>query len=162
MNGETASNGVIPTDALIDDEALKQADGRVSPGWRVVIVSVLAMIVGPPPVLILSFGLFIPEFQASFGWSVQGISLGATLISLMLVVVAPLQGYFVDRIGCRNLTLISIPLFGLAVLSLSLLGPNIYLYYVACVLMPFAGLKLIPRQNLVSEIRTVQPRILVR
>src|ERR1700722_5437911 len=95
----------------VNDEHLIGSDGRLSTGWRVVIVSVLAMIVGPPSVLILSFGLFLPEFQAAFGWSIQAISVGATLMSLILVVIAPLQGYLVDRLGCRTLLLISIPPF---------------------------------------------------
>lgn len=127
-----------------DKEAMLLPDRGLAPGWRVVLVSVMAMIVGPPPVLILSFGLFIPEFQASFGWSVQAISLGATLVSLMLVVVAPLQGVLTDRLGCRKLILISIPLFGLGVLSLSRLGPNLSWYYLASVLLPFAGIGLWP------------------
>ena len=127
-----------------DDEGLLLADGRVSPGWRVVLGSVFAMIIGPPPVLILAFGLFIPQFQASFGWSVQAISLGATLVSLVLVVVAPVQGYLTDRLGCRTLALISIPLFGIGVLCMSLLGPHIAWYYLASVLLPFAGIGLWP------------------
>ena len=127
-----------------DDEDLLRPGGGLASGWRVVLVSVMAMIVGPPPVLILGFGLFIPEFQASFGWSVQAISLGATLISLMLVVVAPLQGFLTDRLGCRWLNLLSIPLFGLGVLCLSRLGSNISLYYLACVVLPFAGIGLWP------------------
>jgi cyanate permease len=85
----------------VNDEHLIGSDGRLSTGWRVVIVSVLAMIVGPPSVLILSFGLFLPEFQAAFGWSIQAISVGATLMSLILVVTAPLQGYLVDRLRER-------------------------------------------------------------
>lgn len=107
-------------------------------------VSVGAMIFGPPPVLIMSFGLFVPEFQATFGWSVQAISLGATLISLVLVVVAPMQGYLVDRVGARALILVSIPIFGLGVLGLSQLGPRIGFYYLACILIPIAGLGLWP------------------
>lgn len=107
-------------------------------------VSVFAMIVGPPPVLILSFGVFVPEFQADFGWSIQAISVGATLMSLILVVIAPLQGYLVDRLGCRALILISMPLFGVGVWCMSGLGPHIGIYYLACLLVPIAGLGLWP------------------
>jgi MFS family permease len=127
-----------------NDEHLIGPDGRLSTGWRVVIVSVLAMIVGPPSVLILSFGVFLPEFQAAFGWSIQAISVGATLMSLILVIIAPLQGYVVDRLGCRTLILISMPLFGAGVLCMSLIGPHISMYYIACVLVPIAGLGLWP------------------
>ncbi len=102
------------------------------------------MIVGPPPVLILSFVVFVPEFQAAFGWSIQAISVGATLMSLILVAIAPLQGYLVDRLGCRALILISMPLFGVGVLCMSQLGSHIGLYYLACLLVPIAGLGLWP------------------
>ena len=123
-----------------NDEHLIGPDGQLSTGWRVVIVSVLAMIVGPPSVLILSFGVFRPEFQAAFGWTIQAISVGATLMSLTLVVIAPLQGY----LGCRTLIVISMPLFGAGVLCMSLVGPHISMYYIACVLVPIAGLGLWP------------------
>lgn len=137
---------VIPAAELParSDELLYGADGRLSRGWRVVVVSVLAMIVGPPPVLILAFGLWIPQFHAAFGWDVRQVSLGATIISLMLIVVAPLQGYLTDRLGCRRLVLISIPLFGIGVLAMSQMGPNIALFYAACAMLPFAGIGLWP------------------
>jgi MFS family permease len=61
-----------------------------------------------------------------------------------LVVIAPLQGYLVDRVGARALILISIPLFGLGVLGLGRLGPHIAFYYLACALIPVAGLGLWP------------------
>jgi MFS family permease len=110
----------------------------------VVVISVIAMIVGPPPVLIMSFGVWVPELQAAFGWSIQAISVGATLISLILVVIAPLQGYLVDRLGCRALILISMPLFGVGILCMSRLGSHIGMYYLTCLLVPIAGLGLWP------------------
>jgi len=137
----TAATRPPPVD---DEERLIRADGRVAPGWRVVITSVLVMMVGPPPVLILSFGLFIPQLQSSFGWGVQGLAFGATLVSLMLVIVAPLQGYLVDRLGCRTLILVSMPVYGMGLLCMSQLGPAIGLYFLACAALPFAGLGLWP------------------
>lgn len=40
-----------------------------------------------------------------FGWGISAISLGASLASLMIVVISPLQGLAVDRFGSRRTVL---------------------------------------------------------
>ena len=130
--------------AVESEESLIGSDGRLNRGWLVVTFSVMAMIIGPPPVLILGFGLFVPQFHGEFGWGIEQISFGATLISGMLVLIAPLQGYLTDRLGCRTMILASIPLFGAGVFAMQFLGPNIGWFYLASILVPLAGIGLWP------------------
>jgi MFS family permease len=62
----------------------------------------------------------------------------------MIVVVSPLQGWFVDRYGPRRTVLTSIPLFGLSLMALYFTPPNLYVYYLLWALVPILGLGLWP------------------
>jgi MFS family permease len=70
-------------------------------GWTVVAVALLASFTEVAffnPTL----GVFIPEFEAEFGWSRTEISLGVTLGSFVGAAFAPLFGPLIDRYGGRR------------------------------------------------------------
>lgn len=117
-----------------DGDGLFHADGRVHPGWKTTFASTLGMMLGPSPILLFSFGTFVVPLNKEFGWSVASISVGAMLITLMLVVCSMVQGWAVDRFGPRRLILSSIPCFGLAVAAMYWLNSSIGLFYAALIL----------------------------
>lgn len=129
---ETTTNRVEAKKA--DGEGLLRADGSVHPGWKTTFASTLGMMLGPSPILLFSFGTFVAPLNKEFGWSVASISVGAMLITLMLVVCSMVQGVAVDRFGPRKLILTSIPCFGLAVAAMHWMTSNIVLFYAALVL----------------------------
>jgi len=116
------------------DEGLIRADGSVHPGWRTTFASTLGMMFGPSPILLFTFGTFVAPLSQEFGWNVAAISAGAMVVTLLLVVCSMLQGFAVDLFGPRKLILASIPVFGLAVVAMAWLTPNITLFYLALAL----------------------------
>ncbi len=114
------------------------------PGWRVVAASAAALAFGPSTIAVLSLGLFMGSFQREFGWPRTEVALATTIVSYVIVVVSPLQGWLIDRFGARRIIMWSIPAFGLGVAALSQLPPVHWIYYTAWVVIPFLGIGLFP------------------
>ncbi len=118
--------------------------GLMARGGATVAASMVALALGPSVILLMSFGIFLPALHQEFGWSVASISLGASIISLMIMLVSPVQGYLADRIGARALVLASLPAFGAGLTLMYFLPSSIGMFYLACVLLPVLGLGLWP------------------
>ncbi|MEZ5956352.1 MAG: MFS transporter [Hyphomonadaceae bacterium] len=118
--------------------------GGLSPAWRSVFVSALMLALGASVVLVLSFGPFAQAIGRDNHWAPPQVSLGATIIALMLIPLSPLQGALVDRFGARLLALISLPIFGLSLAGMYWLPARLEAFYAACVWLPIAGLGLWP------------------
>ena len=116
-------------------ESFLDSTGRIRPGWRTVLASITSLAFGPSVLLLMCFGIFAPALHGEFGWSIGAISGGAMVISLVVAVISPIQGRMVDRMGSRRLVLFSLPLFGLGFASLSLLGSDIRIFYLACIVL---------------------------
>ncbi|WP_298163260.1 MFS transporter [Brevundimonas sp.] len=129
---------------LVRDAERLKVDGQISPGWKAAFVGMFAFIVGPTALLATTFSVLAAGLEAETGWSHSSVAYGATLISLALVVSAPIQGFLVDRVGPRRLILICAPLYGLGLIALNLAKQDIAAFYLACVLMIFASLGLWP------------------
>lgn len=127
-----------------DTETLRGADGKVRPGWLTALASLLGMTLGPSSMLVFCFGTFVVPLEREFGWGIGAISLGATLISAMIVVTALIAGYVSDRVGARRLVLWSMPLFGLAMAALSRLDGHIGGFYAGLLLAGLMGVGVWP------------------
>ena len=123
-----------------DDAQLR--DSRA--GWNVVGGGVVASIVSPSVILFMCFGVFAAALRSEYGWSLGAVSIGATIISLVVAVVAPFQGWLIDRVGSRLPLLVSFPVFGACVSAMSLLPSDIGVFYLACACLPVAALGLWP------------------
>jgi MFS family permease len=113
-------------------------------GWRVVAASLIALTFGPSTIAVMNFGLFIPPIEAEFSWSRTQVALATTIISYMIVVISPLQGYLVDYFGTRRVILCSIPAFALGVGALYVLPSSLWVFYAAWVVIPLLGIGLFP------------------
>ena len=124
--------------------AALQESAPAYPGWKVVAAAAAALAFGPSTIAVLSLGLFMRSFEAEFGWARTQVALATTIVSYVIVVVSPLQGWLADRFGARRLILASIPAFGLGIMALSLLPPVLWIYYLAWIVIPFLGVGLFP------------------
>ena len=121
-------------------ESFSDPLGRIRAGWRTTIAAVAGLTFGPSVLLIMCFGVFAPALRAEFGWTIGAISFGATLVSLVVAVISPIQGRLVDRVGSRHMVLLSLPLFGAGFAGLSLMGSDIRLFYLLCVALTLLAL----------------------
>ncbi|WP_073734149.1 MULTISPECIES: MFS transporter [unclassified Streptomyces] len=117
---------------------------RESTGWRTAIASTLGLTVGPSVLTVMSFGAFIAPLHREFGWGVSDIGLAASLLSVTVMIISPLQGYLVDRYGGRRLILWSSPVFGLSLMAMYFLPGDLSVFYLAWALIPVCGLGLWP------------------
>lgn len=88
-----------------------------SRGWGLPLVGMLG--VTGPAAFAYSNGVFMDRMTGEFGWSHTDFSAALTIQMLMGVVLGPLAGRVLDRVGSRRILLWGIPPMGLA---LSLLG----------------------------------------
>lgn len=112
----------------------------LGPGNRTTAASTVGLSFGPSTVLVFGFGVFVAPLSAAFGWTRPSIAFGSTIIALMAMVVAPLQGYLIDRFGARPVVLTSIPLFAAGLFAMPYLPGDIRVFYAACTLLPLLGL----------------------
>jgi MFS family permease len=76
-----------------------------------------------------SFGIFVLPMSEEFGWSRGTISLAASLGFLVNGLTQPFLGQVLDRLGGRKVILISLVVFGLATVLLSLTFHFLFLVF---------------------------------
>ena len=113
-------------------------------GWRTVAANCFGLAVGPSCMTILAFGAFIAPLDREFGWGVPAIAVGASIISLMIMLVSPIQGWLVDRFGSRRLVLWSIPIFAPSLCAMYFLPNNLTVFYLAWVVIPACAIGVWP------------------
>lgn len=73
-----------------------------------------------------STGLFIEPLEQEFGWSRAQITSGQVIASTAGVLLGPVVGGMIDRIGPRRIGIIACFAVCIATAMLSLTGPNIW------------------------------------
>ena len=119
-------------------------------GRQTVFASLFGLAIGPSCLTLLAFGAFIGPLEREFHWGVPAIALGASIISLMVMIVSPIQGYLVDRFGGRRVVLWSIPPFAVSLCCMYLLPDRLGFFYLAWIVIPACGIGIWP----ISYLRT--------
>jgi MFS family permease len=132
--------------------ATKQSEAT-SGGILTTLGSVVGLAFGPSVIAVLTISAYIQPIEQEFGWTRVQVSLAFTIVAYLIVLVSPLQGYFVDRFGPRNVVLTSIPLFGLSLAALYFTPANLLVYYILWGLVPVFGLGLWPLGYLTAVTR---------
>jgi MFS family permease len=111
-----------------------QSVHRVYRGWWVALAGALGLFLGPIPVGVFAFGVFLQPFAHEFHASRGDVSFARTLNSMILALGMPLAGHLADRFGARRVILPCTVVAGLVLLSALFISPRIgqlYLFYAA-------------------------------
>lgn len=108
-------------------------------GWLVVLAAMIGIALGLSPIPFYTIGMFAPELSAEFGWSFASLMGSIGVQSAVVMLSSPLAGFAIDRWGARPVALVSLVLFGLSFISLSLSTGSLTLFYAQWVVMSFLG-----------------------
>lgn len=87
---------------------------------QVIIGAGIGLTVGFGPMFLAVAGIFLKPMASSFNWSRADISILPTIGLLGVAVGAPIMGYIADRVGWKRVTGVSVILFPMGMLALSL------------------------------------------
>jgi MFS family permease len=76
-----------------------------------------------------SIGVMIDPLEREFGWSRAQVSSGLSVVAVVAVLLSPLIGMVIDRIGARRVALLGVCLFSAFLASLSQATPSIALWW---------------------------------
>jgi MFS family permease len=125
-------------------EAARQTSEASTPGILTTIGSTIGLAFGPSVIAVLTVAGYYLPIEKELGWSRAQVALAFSIVAYMIVIMSPLQGFFVDRFGPRKVLLTSIPLFGLSIGALYFAPANLPLFYLMWAIVPVAGLGLWP------------------
>lgn len=98
-------------------------------GWWVALTSAFALFLGPVPITVFAFGVFLKPLVQEFHSGRGAISFSRTLGSTILACGIPFAGRLVDRFGARRVILPSTFVAGLILLSAYLCSGRIWQLY---------------------------------
>lgn len=104
--------------------------GQVNPWWYA-ITAFLTLIAGVSTMNIL-FNVLGSSLTGQFGWNRLQISLGLSIFTIFTGLSLVSLGFLIDRFGVRNVSTPMIVIFGLGIVSLSLMPDNLAVLYLLC------------------------------
>ena len=99
------------------------------PGWQVTAAAFVGVMTSFSPIVPYTFSLFLNPLHTAFGWQREAISGTFAVAAITVAIVSPGLGVLFDRFPPRRIILPSILIFGLALASLSMLGPSLKRFY---------------------------------
>lgn len=78
--------------------------------------------------------VFYPEFVDEFGWTRASVAFGGSVKTLLVGLMAPLNGWIIDRRGVKSILLAGVVTLGVSFALLSGVG-SLWQYFVLCVLL---------------------------
>jgi len=103
-------------------------------GWWVVLTCALGLLLGPIPIVVFSFGVFLKPLAREFHAGRGAVSLALTFTTLALGVGVTLAGRLIDRYGARRVILSANVLVGLILVAVWFCSGRIwhlYLFYLS-------------------------------
>ena len=101
---------------------------RTSP-TRVLVASTIGVTFGVSTAANSSFGPFIFPLSRAFGWERGDISFAMTIFNVCNIIMYPVAGWLIDRLGLRKVLIPSVIMFGLTFVGLSFLSGPIWQLY---------------------------------
>jgi MFS family permease len=122
-------------------EALMQGGARSEwrRGWHLVGLTALGLTVTPTTLPVYTIGVFVPQFEASFGWSRGAIQTAILFSTGLAVICAPLAGWMIRRWGIRNTILPGVVGMALACLLGAGIDGSLWQLYGVYALMSLLG-----------------------
>jgi MFS family permease len=132
---------VIVEEQFISSEPaspLRESDVRYY-GWRVVLAACLGVMAGFGSLFVYTFTVFVKPLGEAFGWNRESVSLGFAIAAMTVGVASPLIGRLIDRVGPLRIILPCMAVFGCGIVSLSLLRPGLWQFYLTCFVIGVVG-----------------------
>src|SRR3954451_5813508 len=116
-----------------------QTSNKIFYGWWIVLVAAVGLSMSYGPIVTFTFGVFFKPLSQEFGWTRAQVSLAFSLSLLVISFASPFVGRLVDRFGARRVIVPSVLLFGLALISFSLLSANLWHLYAIYLVLGIVG-----------------------
>src|SRR5271163_2717825 len=107
------------------------------PGWRIVAVCHIGVLVGFATVFIYSFSLMVKPLQQEFGWNREQVSRAFSLAAISVAICSPFMGKLFDRFEPRKIIASFMFAFGLT--PLAWLTPHLVQLYATAESIGVAG-----------------------
>jgi MFS family permease len=130
--------------AAVNDEFVR--------GWRVLAGCILGIAVGVVAMPAAALSIFMPGFQADFGWSRTAVSLGGSILVAVLVLTSPLIGWLSDRVAEVRIAIVSMIAMACAFLLFSRMQGDIrvFLFGFGAMALVSSGASTIPFARIIS------------
>ena len=115
------------------------ASGEWRRGWPFVALTALGLTCTPTTLPIYTLGVFVPQFEATFGWSRGEIQTAILFSTGLAVVCSPLAGWMVRRWGIRDTILPGLVGLAVAFLLAAGIGGSLWQLYGVYALMSLLG-----------------------
>ncbi len=113
-------------------------------GWPVMSASAVGIGLGMSPLPFYTLGVMAGPIMQEFDWSLGQVFLAFPVYTFMAFFMAPIIGALADRFGARQVSLISIILFGFAMMAQALHTGNQYVYIGLWALISIFGAGTLP------------------
>lgn len=112
--------------------------------WRIVIASALGIGLGISPIPIYTLGVFAAPLAAEFNWGIDKVFTALPVLTLCVLILSPIVGLVIDRVGVRKVALGSVIGFGFG-LMLHALNPGSFpVYLVTWAVIAVLGVGTLP------------------
>lgn len=118
--------------------------GEFRRGFKPLAGAVIGAGCGLSSISFYTHGAFVTVISDDMSWSRGEVQLGVTIMILMAVITAPSVGWLLDRFSARRVALVSIPLYGVTLASLSLATEALWTYYAAWACMSILAAGTLP------------------
>ncbi len=112
--------------------------------WRVVLASALGIGLGLSPLPIYTLGVFAGPLSQEFGWGVDKVFIALLVTTICALLLSPVIGLIVDRVGARKVVLPSVLGFGVGLMLLGLNPGSFPLYIATWVVIGVLGVGTLP------------------
>ena len=112
--------------------------------WRIVIASALGIGLGLSPIPIYTIGVFAAPLAEEFNWSIDKVFMALPVLTLCVLLLSPLMGLVVDRVGVRKCAIGSVIGFGLALMLHSFNQGSFTQYLITWVIVAILGVGTLP------------------
>lgn len=122
------------------DPAVPKVQSEFKLGTKPLIAALLGVALGASPIPYNSIGLVIGPITQEMGWSVEQVANGITIFGVVAALLAPLYGFFADKIGSRKVAIWSLGAFIVSFSLLYFTPPNVHWWYAIWVLISLFGI----------------------
>ena len=107
--------------------------------WRVLIGCCVLAFVSMSSLFGSTFGLFMRPFEEDLRWTRSEIAFSLTILMLLSPFIAPATGWVIDHVRLRSLVLWGVVLQSVNLMAFSLMGGEVWVYYLTCGAMLITG-----------------------